>query len=218
VRRAISGFEGAALTQSANASKPPRIRRRKRLGDVAREEGLVAARKLLLERGPTGVTLANVGDAIGMSHANVLYHFGSAADLQSALMGSMIRDLTDALDGTVERIKTDGAAPRVIVDQVFDAFGEGGAGQLAAWIALSRDFSHLEPVREAVNGLVVAFRDKFLDEDADPRVRSAVLMIAVCAFGDAVIGPHLRDMLGQDDDAMRSLAAKLLPMFVIGPL
>ncbi len=206
------------MTQSANASKPPRIRRRKRLGDVAREEGLVAARKLLLERGPTGVTLANVGDAIGMSHANVLYHFGSAADLQSALMGSMIRDLTDALDGTVERIKTDGAAPRVIVDQVFDAFGEGGAGQLAAWIALSRDFSHLEPVREAVNGLVVAFRDKFLDEDADPRVRSAVLMIAVCAFGDAVIGPHLRDMLGQDDDAMRSLAAKLLPMFVIGPL
>ena len=206
------------MTQSANASKPPRVRRRKRQGEVAREEGLVAARKLLLERGPTGVTLANVGDAIGMSHANVLYHFGSAADLQSALMGSMIRDLTDALDGAVERIKTDGAAPRVIVDQVFDAFGEGGAGQLASWIALSRDFSHLEPVREAVNSLVVAFRDKFLDEDADPRVRSAVLMIAVCAFGDAVIGPHLRDMLGQDDDAMRSLAAKLLPMFVIGPL
>ena len=206
------------MTQSANASKPPRVRRRKRQGEVAREEGLVAARKLLLERGPTGVTLANVGDAIGMSHANVLYHFGSAADLQSALMGSMIRDLTDALDGAVERIKTDGAAPRVIVDQVFDAFGEGGAGQLAAWIALSRDFSHLEPVREAVNSLVVAFRDKFLDEDADPRVRSAVLMIAVCAFGDAVIGPQLRDMLGQDDDAMRSLAAKLLPMFVIGPL
>ncbi|MGV1683555.1 TetR/AcrR family transcriptional regulator [Sphingopyxis sp. NJF-3] len=206
------------MTQSANASKPPRVRRRKRQGEVAREEGLVAARRLLLERGPAGVTLANVGDAIGMSHANVLYHFGSAADLQSALMGSMIRDLTDALDGAVERIKTDGAAPRVIVDQVFDAFGEGGAGQLAAWIALSRDFSHLEPVREAVNSLVVAFRDKFLDEDADPRVRSAVLMIAVCAFGDAVIGPHLRDMLGQDDDAMRSLAAKLLPMFVIGPL
>lgn len=206
------------MTQSANASKPPRVRRRKRQGEVAREEGLVAARRLLLERGPAGVTLANVGDAIGMSHANVLYHFGSAADLQSALMGSMIRDLTDALDGAVERIKTDGAAPRVIVDQVFDAFGEGGAGQLASWIALSRDFSHLEPVREAVNSLVVAFRDKFLDEDADPRVRSAVLMIAVCAFGDAVIGPHLRDMLGQDDDAMRSLAAKLLPMFVIGPL
>jgi hypothetical protein len=43
-------------------------------------------------------------------------------------------------------------------------------------------------------------------------------MVATCAFGDAVIGPHLRDMLGQDEDAMRSLAAKLLPMFVIAPL
>lgn len=206
------------MTEVAKVPKEPRVRRRKWMGDKAREEGLIAARKLLLEGGPAAVTLANVGEAIGMSHANVLYHFGSAADLQSALMGSMIRDLTDALDSAVERIKTDGAAPRVIVDQVFDAFGEGGAGQLAAWIALSRDFSHLEPVREAVNSLVVAFRDKFLDEDADPRVRSAVLMVATCAFGDAVIGPHLRDMLGQDEDAMRSLAAKLLPMFVIAPL
>jgi AcrR family transcriptional regulator len=210
--------KGSAVAGEKTASGEPRVRRRKWLGDKAREEGLIAARRLLLDGGPSAVTLANVGEAIGMSHANVLYHFGSAAGLQSALMGSMIRDLTDALDSAVERIKTDGAAPREIVDRVFDAFGAGGAGQLAAWIALSRDFSHLEPVRDAVNGLVVAFRDKFLDEDADPRVRSAVLLVAVCAFGDAVIGPHLRNMLGQSDEELRTLVAKLLPMFIIAPL
>lgn len=199
-------------------AKPVRVRRRKRQGDEAREEGLVAARKLLLDQGPAAVTLANVGREIGMSHANVLHHFGSAAGLQSALMGSMIRDLIGALEVAVDHLRSDAAAPRSLVDQVFDAFDEGGAGQLAAWIALSRDFRHLEPIRDAVNSLVAALSDKFVDAGAEARIRSAVLMIAVCAFGDAVIGPHLRDMLGQEDSEMRSLTAKLLQLFLIPPL
>lgn len=197
-----------------SSSRPERVRRRKRMGEEVRDEALAAARTLLLEGGPSAVTLANVGRAIGMTHANVLYHFESAAGLQSALMASMIDDLVTALDDAVAQIKSDDGAPFTIVNRVFDAFDGGGAGPLAAWIVLSRGFSHLEPVRDAVQALVVAFRDKFADADADERVRSAVMLVAICAFGDAVIGPHLRDMLGQDDDAMRNLAARLLPLFV----
>jgi AcrR family transcriptional regulator len=207
------------MAKSEPAGDPAaRVRRRKRLGDEAREEGLIAARRLLLDRGPAAVTLANVGREIGMSHANVLHHFGSAAGLQSALMGSMIRDLTTALDDAVAALSSDSAAPRALVNRVFDAFDQGGAGQLAAWIAMSRDFGHLEPIREAVRSLVVAFRDKFVDEDADSRVRAAVLLIAVCAFGDAVIGPQLREMLGQSDDELRNITAKLIPIFLLSPL
>lgn len=198
--------------------EPDRVRRRKRLSGEARDEGLAAARRLLLAGGPAAVTLANVGREIGMSHANVLHHFGSAAGLQSALMGSMIRDLTTALDDAVTALSSDSAAPRALVNRVFDAFDQGGAGQLAAWIAMSRDFGHLEPVREAVRSLVVAFRDKFVDEDADARVRAAVLLIAVCAFGDAVIGPQLRAMLDQPDDELRNITAKLIPIFLLSPL
>ena len=98
----------------------PAPKRRKRSGAEVCEEGLVAARRLLLDGGPGAVTLANVGEAIGMSHANVLHHFGSAAGLQSALMGSMIQDLTGALDNVVDLLKTDDAAPRTIADHVFD--------------------------------------------------------------------------------------------------
>jgi AcrR family transcriptional regulator len=207
------------MVKSDPGGNPPeRVRRRKRLGDEAREEGLVAARKLLLADGPGAVTLANVGRELGMSHANVLHHFGSAAGLQSALMGSMIRDLTTALDDAVAALSSDSAAPRTLVNRVFDAFDQGGAGQLAAWIAMSRDFGHLEPIREAVRSLVVAFRDKFVDEGADARVRAAVLLVAVCAFGDAVIGPQLREMLGQGDDELRNITAKLIPIFLLSPL
>jgi TetR/AcrR family transcriptional regulator, repressor for neighboring sulfatase len=191
------------------------IRRRKRMGGEVRDEALVAARKLLLNGGPAAVTVASVGREIGMTHANVLHHFGSAASLQSALMGSMIRDLTTALDNVVELLKTDAAAPRTVADKVFDAFDKGGAGQLAAWIILSGDVKQLEPVREAVRALVEAIVGQSTDDAAPERVRAAVLMMAVSAFGDALIGPHVREMLDQEDDAMRDLIARILPLFLI---
>jgi TetR/AcrR family transcriptional regulator, repressor for neighboring sulfatase len=193
----------------------PHQKRRKRLGAEVREEGLVAARRLLLEGGPSAVTLANIGDEIGMSHANVLHHFGSAAALQSALMGSMINDLNAALDDVVTLLKTDAAAPRTVADRVFDAFDKGGAGPLAAWIILSGDLGQLEPVRDAVRALVDAIVGQSKDEAAPERVRTAVLLMAVTAFGDAVIGPSVRGMLDQKDDAMRDLIARILPLFLI---
>lgn len=193
----------------------PHQKRRKRLGAEVREEALAAARRLLLSGGPGAVTLAAIGQEIGMSHANVLHHFGSAAGLQSSLMGSMINDLTAALDDVVEHLKTDAAAPRSIADRVFDAFDKGGAGPLAAWIVLSGDTSHLEPVRDAVTNLVDGILGQAADAAAADRVRQVVLLMAVCAFGDAVIGPYIRDMLGQPDDATRALLARMLPPFLI---
>lgn len=198
-----------------NKQTPVRVKRRKRLGPEVREEGLAAARGLLLKGGPSAVTLANIGDEIGMSHANVLHHFGSAASLQSALMGSMINDLTVALNNVVELLKIDAAAPRAVADMVFDAFDKGGAGQLAAWIVLSGDVKQLEPIRDAVRALVEAIVGQSADDAAPERVRLAVLMMAVSAFGDAVIGPHVRDMLDQKDDAMRDLIARILPLFLL---
>jgi len=190
-------------------------RRRKRTGPEVREEALAVARALLLETGPHAVTLANVGDALGMTHANVLYHFGSAADLQSALMGSMVTDLTVALDHVVEAIRTDESAPLMVIDRVFDAFGKGGAGSLAAWIVLSGNVEHLEPVRDAVRSLVDALIAQTGDVEAAGRVREIVLLMSVAAFGDAVIGSYLREMLGEKNDAMRALTARILPYLII---
>ena len=191
-------------------------KRRRRAPDEARREALVSARQLLIDSGPTAVTLKAVGDEIGVTHANLIHHFGSAAGLQSALMGSMVRDLTDALDAAVTQLRSDAGAPRALVDAVFDAFDKGGAGRLAAWIALSGDLQHLEPVRAAVQDLVKAIAEKFAaeGEQTHNRITSAVLFIALCAFGDAVIGAPLRDMLDRDEDSARKIVARLLPSFL----
>lgn len=193
-------------------------RRRRRTPEEARREAVASARALLISGGPTAVTLAAVASDIGVTHANLIHHFGSAAGLQSALMGSMVADLNQALGTAVTRLRTDEGAPLELINAVFDAFGEGGAGRLAAWIALSGDLTHLEPVRTAVRDLVDAICDKMGDDgQARERIGSAVLFIALSAFGESLIGPPLRAMLDQPDDAGRRVVANLLPRFIGRP-
>ncbi|WP_297802723.1 TetR/AcrR family transcriptional regulator [uncultured Brevundimonas sp.] len=193
-----------------------RPRRRRRSPEEARREALTEARTLLLTGGPDAVTLSAVAGRIGVTHANLIHHFGSASGLQSALMGSMVQDLAAAIQDTVERLRTDEGAPLEVVNAVFEAFSSGGAGRLAAWIALSGDLSHLEPVRIAVQDLVAAIEAKIGSDEYLPRkaIGSAVLFIALAAFGEALIGEPLRDMLDQESDASRTVVAQLLPGFL----
>jgi AcrR family transcriptional regulator len=201
---------------TATATDKPK--RRKRSPAEAQEEALTAARELLLTGGPKAVTLSNVGKAVGMTHANVIHHFGSAAELQSALMGSMVQDLTQSIEEAVAHVRSDEAAPRQLVDIVFDAFEKGGAGRLAAWMALSQEVGQLDAVAAPVKSLVAAIQERAQveGEAAERRITSAVLLIALCAFGDSVIGTELRGMLGRDADAARRVTARLLPVFFEG--
>lgn len=196
---------------------PDRPRRRRRSPEEARREALTEARALLLSGGPDAVTLSAVAGRIGVTHANLIHHFGSAAGLQSSLMGSMVQDLTSAIQDAVVRLRTDDGAPLEVVSAVFEAFTVGGAGRLAAWIALSGDLSHLEPVRIAVQDLVGAIESKIGSGERLPpkAIGSAVLFIALTALGESLIGPPLRDMLDQDEDASRNVVAQLLPSFLL---
>jgi AcrR family transcriptional regulator len=197
--------------------KTDAVRRRRRAPEEAKAEALASARTLLLGGGPDAVTLHAIAKDIGVTHANLIHHFGSAAGLQAALMGMMVQDLAQALDAVVGRLRTDRGAPLEIVGEVFKAFDQGGAARLAAWIALSGDLSHLEPIRAAVQSLVVAIGERLGDTDGQARTRisGAVLLIALSAFGDALIGAPLREMLGRPDDATRKLLAGLLPIFLV---
>jgi TetR/AcrR family transcriptional regulator, repressor for neighboring sulfatase len=192
-----------------------RPRRRRRSAEEAREEAISAARGILLEKGPDAVTLKAVAAEIGMTHTNLLHHFGTAVELQSALMSRMVRDLNEALSDAVTHLRSEEGAPRALVDMVFDAFDKGGAGQLAAWIALSGKQTALEPIEKAVGEVVNAIEDKFAGHSAEAHqgVTSAVLFIALCAFGDAIIGAPLVDMLGREREAARKITAHLLPRF-----
>ncbi|HVU21426.1 MAG TPA: TetR/AcrR family transcriptional regulator [Rhizomicrobium sp.] len=214
-------YNGPQLTQMSirklPAAKTRLLARRRRSSGEARTEALACARRILIEQGPEAVTLKSVADAVGVSHTNILHHFGSAGELESELMSMMVRDLAAALMEVTARLRSDIEAPRALVDMVFDAFDRGGAGRLAAWIVLSGNIGHLEPVREAVAELVRALEQRFALEKGDTHlgVTSAVLFIALMAFGDSVIGEPLKDMVDRERTASRKVAAFLLPKFFL---
>ncbi len=204
-----------AAKSAAKLPAKPSVRRR-RTAEEAKSEALLAARRLLLEEGPDAVILQRVAARVGVTHSNLLHHFGSAAELQGELMTMMVRDLTEALKEAVAQLSSDTVAPRIIVDIVFDAFESGGAGKLAAWIALSGKLPHLDAIEDALDELVKALTAKFTPRDEDSRMgmTSMVLLVALMGFGDALIGDPLKDMLKRERAAPRKIVTYLLAALV----
>jgi TetR/AcrR family transcriptional regulator, repressor for neighboring sulfatase len=187
---------------SVTRSRPGR---RRRTAADARAETLAAARRLLLEKGPSGVTLKAVAGEVGVTHANLLHHFGSAAELQGALMTMMCSDLAAALSEAVSPLRQGESSMEELVGMAFEAFHKGGAGHLAAWLVLTRETDKLAPVGKVIRDLADAIRRP----DQGAPVERLILFVTMAAFADAVIGPVLRPMLGQSADQTEELIVRL---------
>ena len=180
---------------------------RKRLDPVeSRSAALDAARRILLRDGPQAVTLKAVAASMGRTHANLLHHFGSAAGLQSALAASLAENVTASIAETVERARRHETDAREIVDRTFDAFGKEGAGALAAWMILSGDREALNPVLDAIHGLV----DRPGEGHEDRPVHEMTLSLVLAALGDSLLGGPIAEALGLPREAAREMAAGAL--------
>jgi hypothetical protein len=79
---------------------------------------------------------------------------------------------------------------------------------------LSGEATRLAPVGEVVRDYIDS-----VERSADPgvqdvheRVTSATLFVTMAALGDAIIGNHLRRMVGRERDAVRRIIGRLLPV------
>jgi AcrR family transcriptional regulator len=187
-------------------------KRRRRKPEIAREEILAVARRLLLSKGPAAVTLQAVAGELGMTHVNLLHHFGSAAGLRSALVAEMARAVAQVVEDASARVHSGAAEPRQIVDLVFDALDEGGAGRLIAWMALAGETAQLEPLFDAVRSLTGALEAVSPSEPsaARKRITSAILSVLLPGIGDALIGPELHHALGRERGVARDVATAAL--------
>src|SRR6476661_6734662 len=174
--------------------------------EESRAAALEAARRLLIDHGPQAVTLKAVAARIGKTHANLLHHFGSAAGLQSQLARSIAEHVTAAIGAAVERARQGEADPREIVDRTFEAFGREGAGALAAWMILSGNRDALDPVLDAIHGLV----DQLRQGHEDRPVQETTLWLVLAALGDSLLGPAMAEALGLPRDKAREIAARQL--------
>jgi AcrR family transcriptional regulator len=181
---------------------PMSIGRTRLTQEESRAAALQAARTLLIEEGPQAVTLKAVAGRIGRTHANLLHHFGSAAGLQAALARDLAERVTAHIGEAVERARQGEADPREIVDRTFDAFGREGAGALAAWMILSGNRDALNPVLEAIHGLV----DRLGHGHENRPVHETTLWLVLAALGDSLLGAPMAGALGLPPERARELA------------
>ena len=180
--------------------------RRRLSPEDSRAAALDAARALLIEAGPQAVTLKAVAGRIGRTHANLLHHFGSAAGLQSALAGMISDRVTGSIAAAVDRARHGTSDVREIVDLTFDAFDREGAGALAAWMILSGNRDALDPILEALRGMV---RQLSRDHEGH-RVAESTLWLVLAALGDSLLGEPIASALQLRRDSAREIAAAML--------
>lgn len=180
---------------------------RKRLSpEESRAAALEAASALLVEAGPQAVTLKAVAARMGRTHANLLHHFGSAAELQMALAGHLAAQVCASIAEIVLQNRGSAPDPKRVVDMVFTAFDEQGAGSLATWMILSGNDNALDPVIDAIHDLI----DEIGEGHEDLSMHEDTLMLVLMAVGDALLGAPMAKALGLPRDAARTIAARQL--------
>src|SRR5688500_2669737 len=172
----------------------------------SRAAALEAARRLLIERGPQAVTLKAVAAEIGKTHANLLHHFGSAAELQAALAALISDRVCAGIREAVLKSRAGEVDPIAVVDGTFDAFGKEGAGALAAWMILSGNRDALNPILASIDQMV----DQLVEGYEDRPVHETTLWLVLIAIGDSLLGGPMAEALGLPRDKAREVARRQL--------
>jgi AcrR family transcriptional regulator len=181
---------------------------KKRLSpEESRSLALEAARVILIESGPQGVTLKAVGARVDRTHANLLHHFGSAAGLQAALAAYLAETVCTTIREKLADTATGQRNTREIVDLAFDAFDEGGAGALAAWMLNSGDEHALDPVIASIRKLIDSLSP---NPDEARLLQEDTLALMLMALGDSQMGGQMSTALGLPRNTARLLATELL--------
>ncbi|HZU64698.1 MAG TPA: TetR family transcriptional regulator [Novosphingobium sp.] len=179
--------------------------RRRLSSDESRAAALAAARLILIEEGAQAVTLKSVAARMGRTHANLLHHFGSAAELQKALAAYMADNICAAIGSAVIASRLGVGTARAVVDLAFDAFEHEGGGQLASWLRITGNEEALAPIVDAVHQMV-----EELHPFGSEATRHVTLTLVLLALGDALMGAPLAAALAMPRATARDMAERLL--------
>ena len=178
---------------------------RKRLSPIeSRTAAVAAARDLLREEGVAAVTLKAVAARNGRTHANLLHHFGSAAGLHAALAQDIAVSVAQSITGSIGRMRRGEVRLRDVIEEMFDAFIDQGAGELIAWVVLTRQREALEPI---VEGIAKVISD--ISEPGEQRpLDQATLGLVLLAVGDSLAGSEVARACGLPRSAARDIAVR----------
>jgi len=177
-------------------AKPPKPRRRLS-SEQAREAILVAAERRLLESGPEGIRLQEIGADVGLSHPTVLHHFGSRDGLVTAVVARAMLSLENELLASFaqEEVDPEKAILRSI-ERLDESMRLRGHARLLAWVALAKpDFEKQSLLKELVKAIAAARRGRGDDAPLEDSV-FGVLLTSSAMFGVAILGAGMLSMMG----------------------
>ena len=181
------------------------LQTRKRLSpDASRAAAVAAARDLLTSEGVAAITLKSVAARIGRTHANLLHHFGSVAGLHRALAEDIAYSVAGSITGSIGRMRRGEARLRDVVEGMFDAFIEQGAGELIAWVVLTRQREALEPIVAAIAQVIRDISDRGDERPLD----QATLGLVLLAVGDSLAGSEVARACALPRSAARDIAVR----------
>ena len=178
--------------------------RKRLLPEESRAAAVAAARDLLTQDGVAAITLKAVAARIGRTHANLLHHFGSVAELHRALAEDIARTVAASITSSIGRMRRGEARLRDVVEELFDAFTDQGVGELIAWVVLTRQREALEPVVEAIAQVVRDIRDPGDERPLD----KATLGLVLLAIGDSLAGSEVARACNLPRAAARDIAVR----------
>ncbi len=208
------------LSESPPARVKPLPKRRRLEAANAREAILAAAEALLVECGPDGLRLTEVALRAGVSHPNVLYHFGTIAELQTQLAQRVTVRLAEQVAHVYESEDPLSLSVDRVIAGVFRVFDEGGYARLIAWLTLSQNKptydllgEKLEMVRSAIASHP-ALRGAAFDERRR-RIVPALELVIFAAIGYGLTGRTVEGFF--PEDPARTNVTQLLCSMMRGP-
>jgi AcrR family transcriptional regulator len=153
--------------------------------------------------GPAGLRLQDVARAAGVSHPTILHHFGSREGLVRALNQRSLEVLRNSVIARLSSAQSGDDS----IKQTFAAYRDGVA-QRMLWLIQSASLEtpggarFFDEIVEALHALRLKFAAPGTAPDIED-TRAVIHLTTIAAFGDAVIGPRLRQTSGEKERAAR---------------
>lgn len=172
------------MRKSVNkAKKAPRIRR---AAPDMRAQALAAARQLVVQKPNETLTMRAVAQATGVTHPNLVHHFGSLAGLHAALAEELIRELLAGLRGLHLEVDENGDYA-ALVERIFDLFDQKGLGRVLGWLVRSGETGRLQPVNDLLAEFIKDLAHGKSNNEAGIIARDA-LVLSFAAYAESSVG------------------------------
>jgi AcrR family transcriptional regulator len=197
--------------------------RRRRAPAEARNELLDAAATLIAERGPDGVGLRLVAEAVGVRHGLVTHYFGTYGQLVREVLSRENQRLRDRVR---DQIRADAGRPTSagMVRVLFETLADERYVRLFAWAELHAEYPAMPGtgLRELADTMETGIRAALAGRPVPSRARiEAVLLIGLsAAYGYAIGGRSWLAGLGHDpahpahDAAFQAQVAQVLSTYM----